>query len=307
MRGLGLRIMLMAAASLLLLACTEKAPAERAWIAELLSSEGTKLERLAVGTQTFIRVDVQLHPPGLPVRYDWALGRVEATEHGLRLTPGPEHAGEIAALPQEPGGYYQAPAQSGTINVTLIVRYNGESLTRKSFKLEVVDERAAGASALPSSPTASPGAPEPPGRDQGLLTPVAGTLQDTPPPPDKAEEGPWALAVNIRRPQAGARVPAVITAEGSVRALRAGEHLALLVRPAADPTEAQPWVVQASPRRHPDGTWTSAPVLIGFPDDLLGAPFSLCVVITSEELSPGQRWTEFPSAVFSYCVPVRRG
>lgn len=312
----------------ILLACTQRTPPESASIGELRYRDGTPVQPLVVGvgTVTILQAPVKLEPPHLQgVQYRWQELRLETTGAGVRETPDHTRAGEMVGLPPDQGGEYHAPAQGGTIHLILSVWYKDRLLARRSFPIDVVDtdlldfsvpegtrvhlsvdQPATGERTLPGSPPPASGAQESPARAPMLLSPAARTVPDALPPSARSVEDPQALAVTIRSPQGGESVPHVMTVEGQVRALHAGEHLALLVRPIADPQELQAWVVQSNPERHLDGTWSSTPVVLGLPDDLAGSPVRLCVLMTPEPLVRGQHLAEFPPATSSYCVEVRR-
>lgn len=322
--GQALRITLLAAAALLLLVCTPRAPTESASIVAFLDPAGKSITPLVVGvstqmfgqpitplvvgvsTQTFLRAVVNLNPPRLPVEYRWEWLRLEQTAHGVRETA--DYAGEVVYSPSKPGGEYFASAQPGRIRLTFSVRYKGRTLVHGDLPVEVVATRVAGGNAPAVSLPALPGAPAQPASEPTRPPPPGHPPQASAPPlPNQSEDAARGLAVIITSPQGGARVSQVMTVEGKVRALRTEEHLVLFVRSTAAPEESQPWIVQASPQRSPDGTWASTPVFMGLPDDLPGGPVRLCILITAELLSRGQDRDKLPSVPDSYCIDVRRG
>jgi len=307
MHWLGRCLIYLIAVTLMLLVVRQRAPTESASIDDLRYQDGTPVQPLAVGvgTVTVLQAPVKLEPPYLQVEYRWQEVRLEQTRAGVRETTDPRRAGQMVVERGEPKGHYSAPAQRGAITLRLFVWYKDRLLAYRSFPIDVVDQPATGERTLPGSPPPASDAQESPARVPLLLSPAAGMGSDTWPPSARSVEDPQALAVTIRSPQGGESVPHVMTVEGQVRALQAGEHLALLVRPIADPQETQAWVVQSTPDRHLDSTWSSTPVMLGLADDSAGSPVRLCVLITTEPLARGQHLAEVPPATSSYCVDVR--
>lgn len=120
-----------------------------------------------------------------------------------------------------------------------------------------------------------------------------------------ATRAPGRCTVTIEEPQDGESVERETTVSGQYSCVEPSEppSLHVLVKPLPGNPEI-PWFVQDPATLDADGAWFNQS-LVGLPDDAPGTPFSICAVITDEELEPGQELHDLPEGP-SDCVGVTR-